>query len=226
MSSKTSSFFAEAVGTFALVFIGAGAVTVQGWSQGAVSLVGIALAHGLVLAGMIYAFGHLSGTHVNPAVTVSMVVAKKIGLGQGFLYIIAQLIGAVIAGSALRAIFPDMPNALGSTDLGEGVTYSRGVAIEAILTFLLVTSIFGAAVDDRAPKGFAGLAIGFTLASCILMGGPLTGASLNPARSFGPALASGYWGNHCLYWIGPIAGGVFAAVLNRAVLAKSEQPCV
>lgn len=223
MVSKQSCFMAELVGTFALIFIGAGAVSVQGWSgaPGSVSLVGIALAHGLVLVAMIYAFGHISGTHINPAVTVSMVVAKKMDAAQGVLYISAQLAGAAIAGFALRSIFPSMPNDLGTTDVNPIVSVKIGFVVEAILTFLLVTVIFGAAVDDRAPKGFAGLAIGMTLVVCILMGGTITGASLNPARTFGPALASGHWANHWIYWAGPIAGGVAAALLNQSVFRKS-----
>lgn len=217
MESKQASFMAELVGTFALIFIGAGAVTVQGWSGGAVSLVGIALAHGLVLMAMIYAFGHISGTHINPAVTISMVVTQKMDAKQGALYIVAQLLGATIAGFALRVIFPALPNDLGTTDLAAGISAGRGFLVEAALTFLLVTVIFGAAVDDRAPKGFAGLAIGVTLVVCILMGGAITGASLNPARTFGPALASGHCANHWIYWSGPICGGVIAALLNQVV---------
>lgn len=213
---------AELVGTFALIFIGAGSVAVQGWSGGAVTLVGIAFAHGLVIMAMIYTFGHISGTHINPAVTVSMMVAKKIEAAQGVLYILAQLIGAGIAGFALRAIFPELPNNLGTTDLAAGISVKVGVLVEAILTFFLVTVIFGSAVDDRAPKGFAGLAIGMTITLDILMGGTLTGASMNPARTFGPALASCHWDNHWIYWAGPILGGSVAALLNQAVFAKKS----
>lgn len=220
MESKQASFMAELVGTFALIFIGAGAVTVQGWSGGAVSLVGIALAHGLVIMAMVYTFGHISGTHINPAVTVSMMVTRKIDVGKGFTYIVAQLIGATLAGLTLRCIFPALPNDLGATDLSAGVLARDGFLVEAVLTFFLVTVIFGAAVDDRAPKGFAGIAIGGAIALDILMGGPITGASLNPARSFGPALASGHWANHWIYWAGPISGGVVAGLLNQVVFRK------
>lgn len=220
MESKGSKFMAELVGTFALVFVGAGAVSCQAWSFGAVGLVGIALAHGLILAGMIYTFGHISGTHVNPAVTLGLVAAKKMDVGTGIFYIVAQLLGAVIAGFSLRAIFPGLPNELGTTDLAVGVSPLRGLLTEGFLTFLLVTVVLGAAADERAAKGFAGIAIGLTLAACILMGGPVTGASLNPARTFGPAIASGHCANHWIYWAGPIAGGIVAALLNQAVFRK------
>ena len=222
MECKKSTFMAELVGTFALIFIGAGAVSCQAWSLGAVSLVGIALAHGLVIAAMIYTFGHISGTHINPAVTVSMVVTKKMDPGTGVMYIVAQLLGAVIAAFALRAIFPGLPNDLGATDLAGGVSVTRGLLVEGFLTFLLVTVIFGAAVDDRASKGFAGLAIGATIVVDILMGGPVTGAAMNPARSFGPAIASGHFSNHWVYWAGPIAGGIVAGLLNLAVFCKKQ----
>lgn len=222
MPSKLSVFLAELIGTFALIFIGAGSVAVNGWSGGSVSLVGIALAHGLVIMAMIYTFGHISGTHINPAVTVSMVVAKKMDVGRGLLYIGAQLIGAVIAGLALRYIFPAMPNDLGATDLAPGISPVRGFLIEAILTFFLVTVIFGSAVDTRAPSGFAGIAIGLTVTLDIFMGGPLTGAALNPARAFGPAVASGHCANHWIYWAGPIAGGIVASILNQSVFSKKN----
>lgn len=222
MTSKTSQFVAELIGTFALIFIGAGSVATQGWSNGAVSLVGIALAHGFVICAMIYAFGHISGTHINPAVTVSMMVTRKIEIGQGISYIVAQLIGATLAGFALGVIFPDKPNWLGTTDLSSGISSGTGVMIEAILTFFLVTVIFGAAVDDRSAKGFAGIAIGLTIAMDIFMGGPLTGASMNPARTFGPAVASGHFDNHIVYWVGPLLGGVAAGLLHQSLLRKES----
>lgn len=217
MGTKSSSLVAEMVGTFALIFIGAGAVTVHAWSGGAVSLVGIAFAHGLTVMAMIYAFGHISGTHINPAVTVGMLVAKKIDAGTAVQYIVCQLIGATIAAMCLKAIFPSQPGSLGACALANGIPSCSGFLVEAILTFFLVTVIFGSAVDERAPKGFAGIAIGLTITLDIFMGGPLTGAALNPARAFGPAVASGAWADHWLYWAGPITGSVAAALLYQGV---------
>ncbi|MFZ3382893.1 MAG: MIP family channel protein [Candidatus Methanoperedens sp.] len=212
----------EFVGTFALIFIGAGSVATNYISDGALGLVGIASAFGLVVMAMIYATGHISGTHINPAVTIALVATKKMDAKDAVPYIISQLAGAAVAGLTLGVIYPTAIASvhLGTTGLGTGVGFGTGVLVEAILTFLLVFTIFGAAVDKRAPAGFAGFAIGMVVLFDILVGGPLTGASMNPARTFGPALASGYWVNHLVYWIGPIIGGIVAALLYEGVFAE------
>ncbi len=216
---------AELVGTFALVFIGAGAVCANDWTAGKVGVVGIALAHGLVLMAMVYAMGHISGTHINPAVTVALMSQRRIEPVRGLFYIIAQLLGAVIAGFFLRGIFPAQVGTvfLGTTTLSEGVSLTAGLLTELILTFLLVFTIFGAGIDERAPKGFAGLAIGLVLTFDILMGGALTGASMNPARTFGPALVANHWAWHWVYWVGPILGGLLAGFLYQGFLMEKEQ---
>jgi MIP family channel proteins len=213
------------VGTFALVFIGAGSVSTNYISNGALGLVGISTAFGLVVMAMIYATGHISGTHINPAVTIALVATKKMDAKDAVPYIISQLAGAAVAGLTLGVIYPTAIASvhLGTTGLGANVGFGTGVLVEAILTFLLVFTIFGAAVDKRAPPGFAGFAIGMVVLFDILVGGPLTGASMNPARTFGPALASGYWANHLVYWIGPIIGGVVAALLYEGVFAEKEE---
>ena len=215
----------EFVGTFALIFIGAGSVATDYISNGALGLVGIATAFGLVVMAMIYATGHVSGTHINPAVTIALVATKTMDAKDAIPYILSQLAGAAVAGLTLRVIYPTAIATvhLGTTGLGTNIGFGTGVLVEAILTFLLVFTIFGAAVDKRAPEGFAGFAIGMVVLFDILVGGPLTGASMNPARTFGPALASGYWVNHLVYWIGPIIGGIVAALLYDGVFAEKTE---
>ncbi|RMF60724.1 MAG: MIP family channel protein [Calditrichaeota bacterium] len=226
MSKHIRAFTAELIATFALCFIGAGAIVTNSYSDGAVGLVGIALAHALTLAIMVNATGHISGGHVNPAVTFGFLVTRRIEVGKGVGYIISQLAGGVLAGFALRAIFS--PAVWSSTNLGtpglaSGVPFWNGVFLEAILTFFLVFTVFATAVDDRAPKNVYGFAIGLVLLFDILMGGPLTGASMNPARTFGPAVASGFWANHLVYWLGPLIGGGVAALLYNNFLLTSGQ---
>lgn len=217
---NTRAALAELVGTFAFFFIGAGAICTDAYTNGGVGLVGIALAHGLALSVMISALGAISGGHFNPAVTIAVTVVGRMKPIQAASYIVAQLLGAVLAGVLLRVIFSQIfPEAvtgaahLGTPGLGKDVSFGTGVLIEAVLTFFLLLAIYGTAVDDRAPRTIAGFGIGLTVGLDILMGGPLTGAAMNPARAFGPALAAGYWDNHLVYWIGPIVGAVAAAVL-------------
>ncbi len=217
---------AELVGTFAFFFIGAGAIVTDTYSKGAVGLLGIALAHGLILSIMISAFGATSGGHFNPAVTIGFAVTRRIKLDVAAVYIIAQLVGGTLAGLALRAIFAESVwkvTHLGTPALAPGVSFGTGVLVEAILTFFLLLAVFGTAVDARAPK-IGGFGIGLTVMVDILVGGPLTGASMNPARTFGPALASGYWDNHLVYWIGPIIGGAIAALLYEYVILRESAP--
>lgn len=205
---------AEAVGTFTLIFAGCGSVMLF-TANDRVTLVGVALAHGLAIALMASALGAVSGGHFNPAVTVGMWVTRRIETVAGLGYIVAQLAGAALAAAALVALFPEGLRSaanLGTPALGASVDFARGVGIEAILTFFLVTVIFGTAVDARAPK-LGGIAIGLTITMDILAGGPLTGAAMNPARAFGPALLSGHWNDHLVYWIGPIVGAVLASLL-------------
>jgi len=209
-------YLAELISTFALIFIGAGAILAGN------DITGIALAHGLVLMAMIYATAHISGAHVNPAVTIGMWITNKINTKDSIFYIIAQLTGATIAGFLLLAIFPSGLDAnLGATSLAPNISIGMGILIEAILTFFLVFTIFGVAVDKKGHNVAFGLAIGLVLTFDILVGGNLTGAAMNPARSFGPAIASGFWTNHLVYWVGPIIGSVTAALTyNKLFLNK------
>ncbi len=219
MNKALKPCVAEAIGTFALCFIGAGSICINA------GLVGIALAHGSVLAVMISAMGHISGGHFNPAVTVGALVGKKIKGPMAGAYVVSQLVGAVVAGVLLRIIFPPAvweSVHLGTPGLGSGVTPGIGILVEVVLTFFLVLVVYGTAIDDRGTwKAIGGFGIGFTVLCDILMGGPLTGASMNPARTFGPALVSGYWDNHIVYWVGPLLGGALAGVVYGRFLMKS-----
>jgi MIP family channel proteins len=220
---RTSTvLIAEALGTFLFFFVGAGAVVMESHTDGSAGLLGVALAHGLALAVLVSALGAVSGAHFNPAVTAAVFVSGRIAAPLAGMYVVAQLLGGVAAGFALRLIFPVAswePVALGTPSVGEGITVIGAIVIEAVLTVLLVLAVFGTAIDRRAPK-LGGLAIGLAVAADILMGGPLTGAAMNPARWFGPAVASGTFENWYVWWIGPLVGAVLAALVYRAVLEE------
>jgi MIP family channel proteins len=220
---------AEAVGTFALCFVGIlaiGGAQLVGAPAGVANLASIGLAHGLTIAVMVAALGAVSGAHFNPAVTFGFVVSRKLPVVTGAAYWVAQLVGATAAGGLLAGLFGAGLVAGGTPDLGAGVSPAAGVVVEAVLTFFLVLVVFGAAVDGRAPKSVFPFAIGFTVALDIMAGGPISGAAMNPARTFGPALASGHWDNHLVYWVGPLVGGAAAALLHTFVLAEKAEPVV
>jgi len=211
---------AELIGTLALIFIGAGAILADGLSGGKVGVVGIALAHGLAIATMVSATGHLSGGHFNPAVTAAFIATGRMPPGTGLGYIAAQLVGASVGAFFLTAVFPEIVREtalLGTPVLARGITPGTGIVVEAVLTFFLVFVIFGTAVDPRGPRTAGGLFIGLVIAMDILAGGALTGAAMNPARAFGPALFSGVWGDHFVYWIGPLVGGVAGGWLYHSL---------
>lgn len=211
---------AELVGTFTLVFIGAGAgaLVVAGNSSG--GLVGVALAHAIALVVIVYAWGTISGAHVNPAVTFGLAVAGRFPWIRAVRYWIAQLLGAAIAGYLLLLLIGTQGN-LGMTVPAPTVSIAQAIVIEAVLTFFLVIAVFGSAVAERNGNG-AALAIGLVLGMDILMGGPLTGGSMNPARSFGPALAMGDLSTLYIYFVGPLIGGAVAALFyDRIYLRKS-----
>lgn len=213
---NTKNLVAEFIGTFALIFMGAGALAIT-----EANLLGVALAHGLVIVVFIYAYGHLSGTHINPAVTLGLLIAGEIEFVAAIGYWIVQFLGGILGAVLLNAVLPD-PGDLGVTILAEGVTPVQGLVVEIVLTFFLVNTIFNTAVNGKAGN-FAGLAIGLTLIFCILMGGPLTRASLNPARTLGPAIVSGNYADLWLYFVGPCVGAILAALLYIGVLKDKEE---
>jgi MIP family channel proteins len=213
MSKLSTSLIAELIGTFALIFIGAGAVALNA------GLVGIAFAHGLVIVSFAYAYGHISGTHINPAVTLGVWAAGKMDALRALSYIVFQVAGGVLGALALRYVLGGPESGLGATKLAPNVSPTVGLVLEAILTFFLANAVLNCAVSGKAGN-LAGLAIGLTLTLSILMGGPLTGASLNPARSIGPAVALGDFANLWVYLVGPILGGVLAGLLYRYVLEE------
>ncbi|MGQ0714267.1 MAG: MIP/aquaporin family protein [Gemmatimonadaceae bacterium] len=221
MRDPIRHFVAELVGSFALVFIGSGAIILSKMPGSNIGLVEVALAHGIILAVMVTATMRISG-HFNPAVTIAFLTARRIGPFMAGVYVLAQLLGAMLAAYALKAGMPEM---LFEAARGGGqfvsldITTGQAFMLETIATFFLVFVIFGTAVDPKAPR-VGGMAIGLTVAADILAIGPLTGASMNPARSFGPAIASNIWEGHLIYWVGPIVGGVIAAQLYEWVLMR------
>ncbi len=212
---------AEFVGTFVLVFVGAAAVasTVDTGFDVTVP----AFAHGLVVLALIYVYGHISGTHLNPAVTVGLLIGGHIEPVKAGAYIVAQFLGGIVAAYLLFALIDGNPGNFGQTTgpLTTGATMVQAVVFEAVLTFFLVSSIYQAAVFGKAGN-FAGLAIGMTLVFSILAGGPYTGASLNPARTLGPALRAGELGYVLPYFIGIFGGGILAGLLQQYVLKPDD----
>ncbi len=211
---------AELIGTFALIFMGAGSILADAMTGGKVGMTGIALAHGLAIATMVSATGHISGGHLNPAVTGAFVVTGRLPVGSGIVYVVAQLVGASLAAFFLSASFPEAirkATMLGTPALAPGLSAGTGIIVEAILTFFLVFAVFGTAVDARGPRAAGGLFIGLVIAMDILAGGALTGGAMNPARAFGPALFAGAWTNHAVYWVGPLLGGAVAGWLYHSV---------
>jgi aquaporin Z len=220
MPSLLRRSIAEAIGTFALVFIGAGAIMSGFFPKSDFGVFGVALAHGLILGTMITATMRISGGHLNPAVTLGLLVARRVDLRTAGGYVVAQLGGAVLGAALLKTIYPASvirATALGTPHLAASISLTQGIAVEAVMAFFLVSAVFGTCVHPEAPR-VGGFAIGLTLAADILMGGGLTGAAVNPARAFGPALVAGDWVGHAVYWIGPILGGVVAGLVWEYVL--------
>jgi len=227
------AYLAEGIATYGLVFFGPLAIILSlsafGETLTTQSVLFIALAHGGAIGFMVFAFGHISGAHINPAVTIPMMITRKIGITDGIGYIISQLVGAVAAAATLKVILPELGAKVnfgtqgGPSELINN-SISSGFAIEAILTFFLVVVIFMTAVHKKATPGIAGMAIGGIIFLIHLVGVPLTGASVNPARTFGPALISGFWEYHWMYWAAPILGGIIAAlIMNYIYVNKAEK---
>jgi aquaporin NIP len=207
---------AEALAAFALVAAGCGAIVANTQYHGALGAVGISLTFGLVIMVMVYATGHLSGAHINPAVTIGFTLTRHFPPRDALAYVAAQLAGALAAALILLVLWPDKPADLGATV--PTVAVGRAFLYELLLTAILMFVIMAVATDTRAVGSAAALAIGGTIALDALFGGPVTGASMNPARSFGPALVSGEWRDFWVYVAGPVTGsalGAFAYQLIR-----------
>lgn len=232
MYSLPQKLFAEFIGTFTLIFIASGSICsdqyLRASGQPGFGTLGVAIAVGLSIGVMVTAIGHISGGHLNPAVTIGFWVTKRLGTFQAISYWIAQLLGGIAAAYLLSALVPESiwrPAALGTTDLAPDFTRIHGMVLEGVLTFFLVFAVFATAADAR--KAFhhtAGFAVGLAYTMGILIGGAFTGASMNPARTFGPALASHHWTNHGVYWVGPLFGGVLAGFLYDKVFLGDQPP--
>src|SRR3990170_2154215 len=226
MATTVRQLVAEFFATFALVFIGAGSVIVDAMSGGEVGLVGVALAHGVVLAVMVTMTMAISGGHVNPAVTFGLWLARKIDTRRAGLYVVAQVAGAVVGALLLRVLFPvgaGDATSWGLPRVSPYISFPQAVVIEAVLTMFLVSAVFGTAVSPQAPK-VGGFGIGLVLVFDILAAGPLTGAAMNPARALGPAVAANDWHAHAAYWAGPLLGAAVAGLLWAWVLRLREEP--
>jgi aquaporin TIP len=213
---------AEFIGTFALIFIGVGAIGADYITGGKLGLTGIALAHGLTIAVMCAATGAISGAHLNPAVTIGLWFAQKIETSKVLGYLVAQFSGAIFAATLIKAALPAsvlLAIGMGTPAVAPGISVNAALLTEIILTFFLVFVIYGSAVDARGPK-MGGLFIGLTVTLDILMGGPICGAAMNPARYLGPALLGGGFQNWWIYFVGPICGGILAAAIYRYQLEK------
>jgi aquaporin Z len=212
---------AELVGTFALIYVGVLVLTAGGaalFASGFKDLVAVAFAHGLTIAVMVSATMNISGGQLNPAVTLGLLATGRISSVQAGVNIVAQLVGGLLGGLLARASLGGDSIADGIPRLAKGVGLGQGILVEAILTFFLVSVIFGTALDDRFGARVGGLAIGLTITLGILAGGPLTGAAINPARWFGAALAQGSFPDPLVYIVGPPLGGILAALLWHYVL--------
>ena len=226
------TWFAEAVATYALVFFGPLSIilSVAAFGDGlsVESIIMISLAHGAVIGLMVYAFGHVSGAHINPAVTIPMIITKRIGIIDGIGYIIFQIIGGIAAAFSLKALLPEIGAKVnfgvqgGPSDLLNNDAMA-GLGAEIIFTFFLLTVIFMTAVHKKAAAGIHGLSIGGMVFLLHLVGVPLTGASMNPARTLGPAIASGFWEFHWIYWAGPIIGGIIGGLIMNYVFVKKAE---
>lgn len=221
------AYVAEFVATFTLVFIGVGAIATDYLTGGASGLFGVALAHGLAIAVMVAATASISGGHINPAVTIGLLSVGKIDFKNALFYIVSQCLGAIFAMVIIKLCFPsgilwDVKFGVPAVSDAPEFTTTMALVTEIVLTFLLMFVIYGAAVDRRATK-LGALFIGLTICMDILMGGPISGAAMNPARHLGPALMGGGMSETWLYWLGPVVGSVLAAQLYHHFLEEKGQ---
>ena len=211
---------AEGFGVFALVFAGCGAIVTEAEHPGTLGVIGIAFVFGLIVMAMVYATGHLSGAHLNPAVTLAFALTRHFPRAEALAYLLAQLAGALVAAGLLAAVWPDQPAALGTTLPTVGI--GSAFVYEVVLTAFLMFVIMAVATDTRAVGAGAAIAIGGTVGLDALFGGPVTGASMNPARSLGPALVSGELHDLWIYLLAPPLGAALGALAYQ--LVRGEHP--
>jgi MIP family channel proteins len=231
MMMGRQAYVAEFIGTFAWVFFGSVSVTVflpvLGVASPAASFVGIALTQGMIVMAMVYALGSISGCHINPAVTITAVALRKLDVDDGVGYLVAQVLGATVAGLAHELILPGngalTKFGLPSPTSAIGQSDAAAVFIELIITFFLMLSVYSALYTDKVPAGASGILIGMTLTAGILIAGPLTGGAANPARALGPAIASGTYGSLWVYWVGPIIGALLAGYVYQYLLTAKKK---
>lgn len=230
MAGNIKAILAELICAFAFVAIGAGAVCMDALSGGKLGWTGIALAQGLVAAVLVAVYGRASGAFFNPALTAVLIANGRLNLVKGVFYLAAQLLGAALAGVFLKAVLHEHPELwsaapfLGACDLS-GLGFKAATLVEAVTTFFLVTAVYGTyatASRAAAPQDLAPLAVGATYAFAVLATGPLTGAALNPARAFGPAVATGHWSHWWVYWVGPLAGAAAASLLYEYLYLEAK----
>ncbi|MCF6147446.1 MAG: aquaporin [Candidatus Kuenenia sp.] len=222
-------YIAEFLGTFTLVFIAAGAVCTDYYLQRAggagIGVLGISIAYGLAIVSITYALSYISGAHINPAVTIACWITRRMNPNTAINYIIAQIAGAALAGFVLKTLFPEAMYTvhLGTSTLGDEVSVMQGLVMEFIISFLLVLTIFGTAIDKRSFSSFSGLTIGLVVLFGVLISSPISSGAMNPARAFGPAIASGQFSHHYIWWIGPVFGGIAAAFFYDVVFAEKRK---
>jgi MIP family channel proteins len=217
---KLRPCFAEFIGTFALIFVGIGAIKTAGHD-----VLGVALAHGLTIAAFVSATMHISGGQLNPAVTLGLLCGGHMTIANAIRYWISQLVGGFTAALICLGLFGRDVVVTGTPQLAINLNAAQGILVEAILTFFLVFVVYGTAVDERGRR-VAGFAIGSTITLDILFGGPLTGAAMNPARVFGPALAANFWHDHYVYWLGPLIGGALGGLVYGLFMERKPATAV
>ncbi len=228
MYSLPQKLLAEFIGTFTIVFVAAGAVCADQYlhaaGQANAGILAYALAYGFAAAAMFSCLAHVSGAHFNPAISVGMWVSKRLGTFHALFYCVAQLLGAAGAAYLLSLIIPESawrPVSLGSTDLAADFTRMHGMLLEALLTFFVVFVYSWASLGSEGEETrFGGFAVGLAIVAGVFVGAPFTGASMNPARTFGPAIAAHHWLNHGVYWVGPLFGGIIATVLYDRIFLR------
>jgi aquaporin Z len=225
MPSLVRKLVAEALGTYMLIFFGCASVVMTAYPGGNWGVLGVSIAHGLALGTAITLTMAISGGHLNPAVTIAFAAMRRVAPATALAYVVAQLAGAVLGAATLKALVPGSTGSAvmyGTPAVSGTLSLATAVGVEALLTFFLMSAVYGSIVAHEKPP-VAGYAVGITLLFAIMAGGAFTGGALNPARAFGPALISGHWVAHVVYWIGPITGALAAAALWEFLLLEKKK---